>query len=254
MPSPSLPSRPNLEQLRNRAKDLLRAYRERQPDALTRLRESLRRYSHLSDDDLNELSLSLRDAQRVIAVEHGFANWSSIRNYVERKERAIMIEMTVDQVRGNIPGNQRVVVLKGKEIDRYLPIWVGQSEGDAIALTLRDQNPARPMTHDLMDSMIRGLGATVARVEVREMSDDTFISYVTLRTDSGTIEFDSRPSDAIALAVRSGAPVLAAAEVLDSSGIDFDPETGEPTSTSRVWPEISIMAAEVAGRHNPPHG
>ena len=85
MPSPSLPSRPNLEQLKNRAKDLLRAYRERQPDALTRLRESLRRYSHLSDDDLNELSLSLRDAQRVIAVEHGFANWSSIRNYVERK-------------------------------------------------------------------------------------------------------------------------------------------------------------------------
>ena len=84
MPSPSLPSRPNLEQLKNRAKDLLRAYRERQPDALTRLRESLRRYSHLSDDDLIELSLSLRDAQRVIAVEHGFANWSSIRNYVER--------------------------------------------------------------------------------------------------------------------------------------------------------------------------
>ena len=74
-----------------------------------------------------------------------------------------MFEMTVDQVRVNIPGNQRVVVLKGKEIDRYLPIWVGQSEGDAIALTLHGQSPTRPMTHDLMDSMIRGLGAMVTR-------------------------------------------------------------------------------------------
>ena len=161
-----------------------------------------------------------------------------------------MIEMTVDHVRVNIPGNQRVVVLKGKEVNRYLPIWIGQAEGDSIALTLQGQKLPRPMTHDLMDSMIRGLGGTVARVVVSEMSDDTFISYVELESDGATFETDSRASDAIALAVRCGAPVYAAPEVLDKAGIDFDPETGKPTSASRVWPEFSVLAAEVSGPHH----
>ena len=137
MPSPSLPSRPSLEQLRKRAKDLLRAYRDRQSAALARLKAASPRYSDLSDDNLIELCLSLRDAQQVIAIEHGFADWPSMRAYIEQKERAAMIEMTVDHVRVNIPGNQRVVVLKGKEVNRYLPIWIGQAEGDAIALTLQ---------------------------------------------------------------------------------------------------------------------
>ena len=250
MPSPSLPSRPNLEQLKNRAKDLLKAYRDGQPAALARLRASLPRCSHLSDDDLFELSLSLRDAQRVIAIEHGFEDWLSMRTYIERKDLTIMLEMTVDHVRVSIPNNLRVVVLKGKEVNRYLPIWVGQAEGDYIALTLQGQSLPRPMTHDLMDSMIRDLGATVTRVVVSDMSDDTFIAYVALETNGATVESDSRASDAIALAVRCGAPVFASSEVLDKSGIDFDPETGEPTSTSRGWPEFSILAAEGPGRHN----
>ena len=253
MPSPSLPARPSLEQLRNRAKDLLKAYRDRQPAALARIRASLPRYSHLPDDDLVELSLSLRDAQRVIAIEHGFPDWLSMRTHIERSERNTMIEMTVDHVRVNIPGNQRVVVLRAQEINRYLPIWIGQSEGDAIALTLQGQRPTRPMTHDLTDSIIRGLGATIERVVVSEMRDDTFISYLTVKSNGTTFETDSRPSDAIALAVRSGAQVLVAPEVLESAGIDFDPETGEPTSSSRVWPEFSVLAVEVSGRHNPPH-
>jgi len=247
MPSPSLPSRPSLEQLRKRAKDLLRAYRDRQPAALARLKAALLRYSNLSDDDLVGLSLSLRDAQRVVAIEHGFEDWPSMRAYIEQKERATMMEMTVDHVRVNIPGNQRVVVLKGKEVNRYLPIWIGQSEGDAIALTLQGQKLARPMTHDLMDAMIRGLGGTVTRVSVSEMDDDTFISRVTLESNGTIFEADSRPSDAIALAVRCDAPIFAAEEVLESAGIDFDPETGDPISKSRVWPEFSILAAEVHG-------
>ena len=254
MRNSSLPPRPNLEQLRKRAKDLLRAYRDRQPDALARLRASLPRYSHLDDDDLLELSLSLRDAQHVIANEHGFRDWLSMRTYIQRNERKAMIEMTVDHVRVNIPGNQRVVILKGKDVNRYLPIWVGQAEGDSIALTLQGQKLPRPMTHDLMDSMIRGLGAAVTRVVVSEMSDDTFIAYVALESDGSTFEADSRPSDAIALAVRCGAPVFAASEVIEKGGIDFDPETGEPTTPNRVWPEFSILAAEISAHHNPPHG
>ena len=247
MPPPSLPARPSLEQLRKRAKDLLRAYRDCQPTALARIRASLPRLSHLSDDDLLKLSLSLRDAQHVIAVEHGFENWLSMRTYIERNERNSMIEMTVDHVRVNIPGNQRVVVLKGKDVNRYLPIWVGQSEGDAIALTLQGKSLSRPMSHDLMAALIRGLEATVARVVISEMRDDTFIANVTVQSNGTTFEEDSRPSDAIALAVRTGAQVLAAEEVLEKGGIDFDPETGDPISESRVWPEFSILAAEVHG-------
>ena len=256
MPSPSLPPRPSLEQLRKRAKDLLKAFRDRQPAALARLIAALPRYSDLSDDDLTELALSLRDAQRVIAIEYGFADWPSIRAYIEQKERAAMIEMTVDHVRVNIPGNQRVVVLKAKEISRYLPIWIGQSEGDAIALSLQGQQTTRPMTHDLTDAIIRGLGATVDRVVVNEMHDDTFISHVRVKSNGTAFETDSRPSDALALAVRSGAQVLVAPEVLEEAGIDFDPETGKPTSPNRVWPEFSVLAPEVSGphHHHPSHG
>ncbi len=253
MPSPSLPPRPSLEQLRKRAKDLLKAFRDRQPAALSRLKAALPRYSDLSDDDLTELALSLRDAQRVIAIEYRFTDWPSMRAYIEQKERAAMIEMTVDHVRVNIPGNQRVVVLKAKEINRYLPIWIGQSEGDAIALSLQGQQPTRPMTHDLTDAIIRGLDATVDRVVVNEMRDDTFISHVRVKSNGTTFETDSRPSDAIALAVRSGAQVLVAPEVLEEAGIDFDPETGKPTSPNRVWPEFSVLAPEVSGpRHHHP--
>ena len=166
-----------------------------------------------------------------------------------------MIEMTVDQVRGNIPGNQRVVVLKGKEIDRYLPIWVGQSEGDAIALTLRDQNPARPMTHDLMDSMIRGLGATVARVEVSAMSDDTFIANVALRDQRRHLRRRTpgrvTPSHWRCAAVR---PSLRQPEVLDKFGDrlrsgDF---ASRPRQVRYGWSSQS-WRAEGAARHNPPH-
>ncbi len=250
MTSPSLPSRPNLEQLRKRAKDLLRAYRDRHPAAIARLRTSLPRLSQMPDDDLVELSLSLRDVQRVIAVEHGFEDWPSMRAYIEEKERAAMIEMTVDHVRVNIPGNQRVVVLKSKELSRYLPIWVGLAEGDSIALTLQGQKPTRPMTHDLMESIIHGLDATIDRVVVNEMREDTFISYVAVKSNGTTFETDSRPSDALALAVRSGAQVLVAPELLESAGIEFDPETGDPISASRVWPEFSVLAAGVSGPHH----
>ena len=94
----------------------------------------------------------------------------------------------------------------------------------------------RPMTHDLMDSMIRDLGATVSRVVVSEMSGETFLANVELQTNDTTLELDSRPSDAIALAVRCGAPVFVAADVLEQVGTDLDSETDEPTPTIAQWP------------------
>ena len=118
--------------------------------------------------------------------EHGFEDWPSMRTYTEKKERATMIEMTVDHVRVNIPGNQRVVVLKSNDVNRYLPIWIGQSEGDAIALTLQGKSLSRPMSHDLMATLLRGLGASVTKVVISEMRDDTFIANVTVQRDGTT--------------------------------------------------------------------
>ena len=236
MSSPSLPARPNLEHLRNQAKDLLKAYRAGQPSALSRFRESSPHLSNLTDHELVRLSLSLRDAQRVVAAEYGFPNWMSMRSHVERKERTTMYEMTIDHLRVNRLSNQRSVILKGKEVSKYMSIWIGEAEGNAIALKLQGQDMLRPMTHDLMDSMIRDLGATVTRVVVSEMRGDMFLAYVALRINDTTIEVDSRPSDAIALAVRCGAPVFVAEGVLEQVGTDIDSETVEPTSTSAQFP------------------
>ena len=144
MPLSSLPPRPNLEHLRNQAKDLLKAYRSGQPSAIERFRTSLSHYSQLTDDDLRRLPLSLRDAQRVVAAEYGFQSWLHMHSYVERKEGFSMIEMTVDHVRMNYMSDQRVVVLKAKEDERRLPIWIGKAEGDAIAMKLGGKETPRP--------------------------------------------------------------------------------------------------------------
>ena len=241
-----LPARPNLEHLRNQAKDLLKAYRSGEPSAIARFRASLPRYSLLTDDALVRLSLSLGDAQRVVAAEYGFSNWLQLRHYVERKDGANMIEMTVDHVRVNNVTNLRTVVLKEKESGRYLPIWIGQAEGDAIAMRLEGQEVPRPMTHRIMDTMIRDLGGEVEHVVVSDLVEDTFFAVVKVKNGDGAIEFDTRPSDAIALAVNSGAPVFAAPDVLDKAGAELNPETGE-------FSPLREDSEEFARRHDERH-
>ncbi len=232
-PPRHLPTRPNLEQLRKRAKDLLKAYRDGNPSALARFRDSAPRLRGLADARLMRLSLSLRDAQRVVAAEHGFPNWASARAYIERMESIAMFEMTVDHVKTNEPDGTRVVVLKGKEVSKRLPIWVGKAEGDMIAMKLDGKEMPRPMTHDLMVSMISDLGATVTRAIVSEMRGDTF--FATVEIDSGAIERDCRPSDAIALAMRCGAPIFAEEAVLEQAGVEFDPKSEDlPLAESKT--------------------
>ena len=147
-----------------------------------------------------------------------------------------MFEMTVDHVRTNKSNFQRAVVLKARTVSKYLPILIGSADADAIALKVQGQKLPRPMTHDLMASMIRDLGAKIIRVVVSEMKGEMFLAKVVLQKDDTTIESDSRPSDAIALAVRTGSPIYAEEDVLDQAGIDFDPETGEPTPANTQWP------------------
>ena len=235
MPPQSLPARPSLEQLKNQAKDLLKAYRAGQPSAVARFRESMPRLFGASDDQPDPPSVSLRDAQHVVAAEYGFPSWSHMTTHIQERENILMFEMTIEGVKVNPKNQQRVVVLKGKEVNKYLPIWIGPAEGDSIAMKLLGKESVRPLTHDLMDSMIGDLGGTVKRVIVSELKAETFFGKIVLQRNGTTIERDSRPSDAIALAVRTGAPIYAEDAVLDRAGVEFDPESGEAISTNSQW-------------------
>jgi bifunctional DNase/RNase len=116
-----------------------------------------------------------------------------------------MQEMVIDSIRVSLMNYQRVVILKQRATDRYLPIWIGSPEADAIAVKLQDVTVPRPLTHDLIGSVISTLGATVNRVVVTDLSNDTFYAKLVLDLPAGgEVEVDCRPSDAIAIAVRGG--------------------------------------------------
>ena len=139
-----------------------------------------------------------------------------------------MQEMTIDSIRVSLMNYQRVVILRVKDSDRYLPIWIGPSEADSIALKLQDVSVPRPLTHDLLRSVISSLSATVNRIVVSDLSNDTFFAKIVLQHNGTTMEVDSRPSDALALAVRTEAPIFVEDEVLDKAGVQMDMETGKP--------------------------
>ena len=139
-----------------------------------------------------------------------------------------MTEMTIDSIRVSLMNYQRVVILKEKISERYLPIWIGPAEADAIAVKLQGVTVPRPLTHDLLRSVIDALGATVNSIIISDLKSDTFYAKVILNIDGGQMEVDSRPSDALALAVRVEVPIYAEEAVLDKAGILLDKETGKP--------------------------
>jgi len=145
-----------------------------------------------------------------------------------------MIEMTIDSIRVSLMNYQRVVILKEKEADRYLPIWIGPAEADAIAVKLQNVELSRPLTHDLLQSVISTLGASVNYIIVNDLQNDTFYAKLSLSVDGAQVEVDSRPSDALALAVRAGAPIYAEESVLDKAGIILEEEGGKPVSEGKV--------------------
>lgn len=240
MSSSTLPAQPSFEQLRKQAKDLLKAYRAGDPPALLRFRKSLPRLADAPDEQLGNLSLSLRDAQRVVAAEYGFDSWTKLKGHLDELTSSLMIEMTIDRIQMHPVSGQRVLVLKEKKANKYLPIWIGTHEADSIALRLEGQQLPRPLTHDLMGSMIGDLGARVSKVVVSDIRDHTFFAKVVLQRNGTTIERDSRTSDAIALAVRSDAPIYAASNVLDRAGVTFSPHTNLPESTVFGWQTLTI--------------
>jgi bifunctional DNase/RNase len=129
---------------------------------------------------------------------------------------------------------QRVVILKDKITERYLPIWIGPAEADAIAVCLQGVTVPRPLTHDLLRSVIDALGATVNSIIVCDLRNDTFFAKVILNVNGGQLEIDSRPSDALALAVRVEVPIYAEETVLDKAGVILDKETGKPLTHETI--------------------
>lgn len=146
----------------------------------------------------------------------------------------MMIEMTIDSIRVSLMNYQRVVILKEKMTDRYLPIWIGPAEADAIAIKLQGVSVPRPLTHDLLHSIIESLGASVASITITDLKNDTFFAKINLLVDGGDMEIDSRPSDALALAVRVEIPIYVDESVLDKAGIMLDKETGKPIYEDRA--------------------
>ena len=135
-----------------------------------------------------------------------------------------MQEMVIYGVSFDMVGKQPIVLLKTTDGNTFLPIWIGHPEAAAILMKLQGANTPRPMTHDLVTDMLEKLDARVARITVTELQDNTFYALITVSVNGSEIEIDSRPSDAIALAVRSGAPIFAAESVIEESGIEFEHE------------------------------
>jgi bifunctional DNase/RNase len=135
-----------------------------------------------------------------------------------------MIEMKVESIRVSLMTQHRVVILKELNAERYLPIWIGPFEADAIALELQEVRVARPLTHDLLRSVIYELGATVTHVLINELRDDTYYARIVLDVRGRHAEIDCRPSDAIALAVRVKSRIFVEDEVLDRAGMTLESE------------------------------
>src|SRR5713226_9777996 len=135
-----------------------------------------------------------------------------------------MHEMVIYGVSFDLVGKQPIVLLKTADGNRFLPIWIGHPEAAAILMKLQGASTPRPMTHDLVSDMLGELDVNCTRVAVTELRENTFYASITLSVNGRELEIDSRPSDALALAVRSGAPIFAAEDVIAESAIEFEHE------------------------------
>lgn len=138
-----------------------------------------------------------------------------------------VIEMQLVGVRVELPTNQPIVLLREREGERFLPIWIGPVEATAIAFALQGIVTQRPMTHDLMKNILDEMGISMDKVTITELQESTFFAEIEFSRDGQSWTVSSRPSDAIALAVRTSVPLFAAPEVLTDAGIVIRDEDEE---------------------------
>lgn len=142
-----------------------------------------------------------------------------------------MVEVSIDSVRVSLMSEHRLVILREIGSDRHLPIWIGQCEAEAIAIQMRNMEVPRPLTHDLLKNVIIEMGGEVARVVVSDLRDDTFHALVVVDQGGRYLEIDSRPSDALALAVRVDVPIFVEDRVMAEAGIVPERDLSEGTAT-----------------------
>lgn len=151
-----------------------------------------------------------------------------------------MIEVVIDSIRVSLMSQQRVVVLKDMHSERFLPIWIGPCEAEAITVKLQDMPTPRPLTHDLLRSVIRELGGKVTQILINELRQEVYYARIVIEVAGETIEVDARPSDAIALAVRVNVPIFVAESVMDKAAREPDENiekqaiNDSPTAESNV--------------------
>ena len=159
---------------------------------------------------------------------------------IEVKIRALMMDPN---------SGTPIIILKDVQSDTMLPIWVGAYEANAIALEIEKIAPPRPMTHDLLRNLIVQLGVQVERVVVTSLRDNTFFAVIEMRNSEGNrMVLDSRPSDAIALALRADCPIYVDMEVIKASRNTLptdEPEEGEMSSTEEEWPDVIGEAGDL---------
>jgi bifunctional DNase/RNase len=157
-----------------------------------------------------------------------------------------MIEVVIDSIRVSLMSQQRIVILREVNAERYLAIWIGPYEAEAITIALQEVEVARPLTHDLLKNVFRAFNASLLRVEVLTLRDDVFYGNIVAESNGYTLDIDSRPSDALALAVRANVPILVSREVMDNAGIipEEDLEEEKPQAAALADSEIEIEGGE----------
>jgi uncharacterized protein len=155
----------------------------------------------------------------------------------EESEGAVQ-EMVIYGVSFDMVGKQPIVLLKTVSGNKFLPIWIGHAEAAAILMKLQGAETPRPMTHDLLTEVVAELSAEVAKITVTELRENIFYALITLRAASSEIEIDSRPSDALALAVRSNAKIFAADQVIEESAIEFEHEAEDTDEVVEKFKEF----------------
>lgn len=165
------------------------------------------------------------------AGSHGFRN------------KPPMIEVTIDSIRVSLMSQYRVVILKDTNSDRFLPIWIGPCEAEAITVELQEMPPPRPLTHDLLRASIRELGGTVEHILVSDLRNDVYYARIVINVNDRQIEVDARPSDALALAVRVKAPIFIADGVMERAAVEpeEDIEKSLPATNEEI-PEDQLSA------------
>jgi bifunctional DNase/RNase len=230
--SPSL--YPNLEQLKKQAKDLRRAHGEGVVESALRLKAYVSRFAGLDEETVLAADLALRDAQHVIAREHGFGSWQDLRQAAaaEPAERRQLVSESVGYAEEDLlpvqillvdlvdrsDGSRAAAVVLRTDDERIVVISIGEAEGAALARYLEGGELPRPMTHDLFSACLEAVEGTVCAVVVHELSDTTFLAHVVTTHGDRKRYVDARPSDCLNLAVRQQAPIFVTPALMEEAG------------------------------------